>query len=61
MLSLIRRDPRRAERTLEDLAELFRAIMSDGRNLVHLADEIHLIERYAAIEQLRLGDRLCMS
>ena len=61
VLALIRRDPRRAERTLEDLAELFRALMSDGRNLVRLADEVHLIERYAAIEQLRLGERLRMS
>lgn len=61
VLSLIRRDPRRAERTLEDLADLFRALMSDGRSLVRLADEINLIERYAAIEQLRLGDRLRMS
>jgi len=61
VLSLIRRDPRRAERTLEDLSDLFRALMSDSRNLVRLADEINLIERYAAIEQLRLGDRLRMS
>ena len=61
VLSLIRRDPRRAERTLEDLADLFRALMSDGRSLVRLADEINLIERYAAIEQLRLGERLRMS
>lgn len=61
VLALIRRDPRRAERTLEDLADLFRALMSDGRNLVRLADEISLIERYAAIEQLRLGERLRMS
>jgi two-component system sensor histidine kinase AlgZ len=61
VLALIRSDPRRAERTLEDLADLFRALMSDGRGLVRLADEIALIERYAAIEQLRLGDRLRMS
>jgi len=61
VLALIRRDPRRAERTLEDLADLFRALMSDGRSLVRLADEIALIERYAAIEQLRLGERLRMS
>ena len=61
VLSLVRHDPRRAERALEDLADLFRALMSDGRNLVRLADEIHLIERYAAIEQLRLGERLRMS
>src|SRR6185312_11010685 len=56
-----RRDPRRAERALEDLSDLFRALMSDGRSLVRLADEIALLERYAAIEQLRLGDRLRLS
>jgi len=61
VLALVRSDPRRAERTLEDLADLFRALMSDNRKLVRLADEISLIERYAAIEQLRLGDRLRMS
>ena len=61
VLALIRRDPRRAERALEDLSDLFRALMSDGRSLVRLADEIALIERYAAIEQLRLGDRLRLS
>ena len=61
VLSLMRRDPQRAERALEDLADLFRALMSDGRNLARLADEISLIERYAAIEQLRLGERLRMS
>jgi two-component system sensor histidine kinase AlgZ len=61
VLALIRREPARAERTLEDLADLFRALMSDSRKLVRLADEISLLERYAAIEQLRLGDRLRMS
>jgi two-component system sensor histidine kinase AlgZ len=61
VLSLMRKDARRAEHALEDLAELFRALMSDGRSLVRLADEIALLERYAAIEQLRLGERLRMS
>jgi two-component system sensor histidine kinase AlgZ len=61
VLGLVRRDPRRAERTLEDLADLIRALMSDGRSLVRLADEIALVERYAAIEQLRLGERLRLS
>ena len=61
VLALVRTDPRRAERTLEDLADLFRALVSDGRSLVRLADEISLVERYAAIEQLRLGERLRMS
>ena len=57
----MRRDPQRAERTLEDLADLFRELMAEGRRFVRLADEIALLERYAAIEQLRLGDRLRMS
>jgi two-component system, LytTR family, sensor histidine kinase AlgZ len=58
VLGLIRRDPKRAERALEDLAELFRSLMSDGRQFVRLADEITLLERYADLEQLRLGERL---
>jgi two-component system, LytTR family, sensor histidine kinase AlgZ len=61
VLSLIRRDPQRAERTLEDLADLFRTLMSDARQFVRLADELSLLERYAAIEQLRLGERLRVS
>jgi two-component system sensor histidine kinase AlgZ len=58
VLALIRRDPRRAERALEDLSDLFRTLMSDARQFVRLADEISLLERYAALEQLRLGERL---
>jgi two-component system sensor histidine kinase AlgZ len=58
VLSLIRRDPRRAERALEDLADLFRTLMAEPRQFVRLADEIALLERYAELEQLRLGERL---
>ena len=58
VLALIRRDPRRAERALENLAELFRTLMSEPRQFVRLADEIELLERYADLEQLRLGERL---
>jgi two-component system sensor histidine kinase AlgZ len=58
VLSLVRSDPRRAERALEDLAELFRALMSDARRLVPLADEVELTRAYLELEQLRLGDRL---
>jgi two-component system sensor histidine kinase AlgZ len=58
VLALIRRDPQRAERALEDLADLFRTLMSDPRAFVRLADEISLLERYAGLEQLRLGERL---
>jgi two-component system sensor histidine kinase AlgZ len=58
VLALIRRDPRRAERSLENLADLFRTLMSEPRQFVRLADEIALLERYADLEQLRLGKRL---
>ena len=58
VLSLIRRDPKRAERALEDLADLFRTLMADVRQFVRLEEELELLERYADIEQLRLGERL---
>jgi len=57
-LSLIRTEPRRAEATLEDLADLFRVLMNDPRNLTTLDDEIRLCEQYLSIEKIRLGDRL---
>lgn len=58
VLGVMRDDPRRAERALEELAELFRVLMRDNRELMPLADEIQLCERYLDLEQLRLGDRL---
>jgi two-component system, LytTR family, sensor histidine kinase AlgZ len=61
VLSLIRRDPKRAERALEDLADLFRVLMQDNRSFVPLADELALLERYAALEALRLGARLSIT
>jgi two-component system sensor histidine kinase AlgZ len=55
--SLVRSDPPTAERAVEDLSELFRAALgAQGEST--LAEEIHLAERYLAIESLRLGDRL---
>ena len=58
VLSLIRAEPRRAEAALEELAELFRALMRDHRELLPLADEIALCRQYLALEALRLGERL---
>jgi two-component system sensor histidine kinase AlgZ len=58
VLSLIRADPRRAEHVLEDLAELFRALMADSRALSTFASEVELARQYLAIEAVRLGDRL---
>lgn len=58
VLGVIRSDPRRAERALEELADLFRALMQDNRERVPLRDEVDLCERYVDLERLRLGDRL---
>jgi two-component system sensor histidine kinase AlgZ len=58
VLSLIRQDPRRAEVALEDMAELFRVLMADNRELTPLAREVDLCRQYLGIEQLRLGGRL---
>jgi two-component system, LytTR family, sensor histidine kinase AlgZ len=59
--SLTRTDPARAERAVEDLADLFRASLSDARGLVTLADELELARRYLQIEALRLGSRLTVT
>jgi two-component system sensor histidine kinase AlgZ len=58
VLSLIRAEPRRAEEALENLAELFRALMKEPRELVPLSEEIALCRQYLELERLRLGDRL---
>jgi two-component system sensor histidine kinase AlgZ len=58
VLSLIRSEPRRAERALEDLADLFRVLMAENRTLAPIANEIELVRQYLALESLRLGERL---
>ena len=58
VLSLIRAEPRRAETALEDMADLFRVLMADNRDLMPLANEVQLCRQYLALEKLRLGDRL---
>ncbi len=58
VLSLIRAEPRRAERMLEDMSDLFRVLMADNRKLVPLADELELCRKYLDIEHIRLGERL---
>ncbi|MCA1979519.1 MAG: sensor histidine kinase [Thiobacillus sp.] len=58
VLSLVRSDPRRAEHALENMADLFRALMSQANQLVPLEDEVALTRAYLELEQLRLGDRL---
>ena len=58
VLSLMRQEPRRAEQALEDLADLFRVLMADNRQLTPIVREIDLAKQYLSIEQLRLGERL---
>jgi len=58
VLSLVRSDPRRAEVALEDMADLFRVLMRDNRELTPLQDEVELCRQYLELEQLRLGERL---
>jgi len=57
-LAIVRADPPRAERMLESIAELLRAVMGDVRKLVPLEQELDLCRRYVEIEQTRLGERL---
>lgn len=58
--SLIRTRPAAAEHAVEDLSDLFRAALGADGKLSTLGAEIELVRRYLAIEQLRLGDRLCI-
>lgn len=56
--SLIAVDQDAAETAVEDLAALFRASLAEVEAEVTFAEELSLCQRYARIEQLRLGDRL---
>lgn len=58
VLSLIRNQPKQAETALEDMADLFRVLMADNRDLVPLAQELALCRQYLSLEKLRLEERL---
>ena len=51
----------RAERVVEDLAQLFRVALAETGASVALDEEIDLAQRYLAIEQVRYGTRLQVS
>ena len=55
---LVRSDPVVAERAVLDLSDLFRAALGASQSDSSLDEEVELAERYLAIEQLRLGERL---
>ena len=56
--SLIRSRPAEAERTVEDLSDLFRAALGADGQPGTLGEELDLVARYLQIERLRLGERL---
>lgn len=58
VLSLIRNEPRRAERMLEDLSDLFRVAMGKQDGLSTMKREVDLARGYLEIEKLRLGERM---
>ncbi len=55
--SLTHTDPDKAEKAVEDLADLFRASLGH-QDRVTLREELDFTKRYINIEELRLGDRL---
>jgi two-component system sensor histidine kinase AlgZ len=56
--SLTRSNPALAESAVQDLADLFRANLSEKRNTITLAEELEVARIYQRIEELRLGERL---
>jgi two-component system, LytTR family, sensor histidine kinase AlgZ len=56
--ALTRTDPPRAEGAVQDLADLFRATLSDKHDTITLAEELEVARTYQRMEQLRLGRRL---
>ncbi|MGB9429262.1 MAG: histidine kinase [Gammaproteobacteria bacterium] len=56
--ALIHSTPDMAERTIEDLSDLFRASLKQTSPMVTLSNEVAITRQYQRIEELRLGERL---
>lgn len=56
--SLTRNEPARAERAIEDMADLFRMMLSEDEMLVPVKKEVDVAKKYVALETLRLDQRL---
>jgi two-component system sensor histidine kinase AlgZ len=56
--SLTRSNPVVAEQAVQDLADLFRANLSDKRDTITIEEECEVARTYQRIEELRLGSRL---
>lgn len=55
---LMRSAPDRAEAALEDMADLFRMMLSQDETLVPVKNEIDVAKKFLALEGLRLDNRL---
>ena len=55
---LISLHPTRAEKALYNLADVFRVVMADKRELVPMKAELELADKYLYLEKTRLGERL---
>lgn len=59
LAELVRQDPLAAEQAILDLSELYRALLRHGdRPKAPLGEERALVQRFLAVEGLRLADRL---
>ena len=56
--SLTRSAPAQAETAIENMADLFRTMLSDEENLVPVKNEVAIAQKYLDIESLRLDNRL---
>jgi two-component system sensor histidine kinase AlgZ len=58
--SLIKRDPEKARKMINNLSELLRMSIKDEdvKEMYELKNEINLCEKYLEIEKVRLGERL---
>jgi two-component system sensor histidine kinase AlgZ len=56
--SLTRTDPALAEEAVQDLADLFRASLTERNGGQTLRDEVEIARTYERMERLRLGERL---
>lgn len=59
--SLTSRAPAKAEAAIEDIADLFRSMLDESKDLAPIHNEITTARKYAKLEKLRLEDRLTVA
>ncbi len=56
--SLTQRAPARAESAIEDMADLFRLMLDENKELIAVHQEVQVARKYLKLEKLRLENRL---